>query len=98
VQRPQGVQEPSTAKRKDRWAAFRGLAWWEIVLSVLPLGLVAVGGLIGGLFGGAGVAINLALARRRMGAGLEVVAMLGVLIVASVLYFVVAATILGLAR
>ncbi|HXM55067.1 MAG TPA: hypothetical protein VOB72_06725 [Candidatus Dormibacteraeota bacterium] len=84
--------------RKDRWASFRGLAWWEIVLSVLPLGLIAVGGLIGGLFGGVGLVINLGLARRRLGIGLEVAAMLGVAIAAYVLYFVVAGTILALTR
>jgi hypothetical protein len=93
--RPEGGQEPPVPVRKDRWAAFRGLAWWEIMLSLLPVTLVGVGGLIGGLFGAVGLMINLNLAKRRLGVGLEVMAMLGVSVAAFVLYFVVAGTILA---
>lgn len=66
------------------------------MLSLLPLALVAVGGLIGGLFGAVGMVINLALARRRWGIGLKVAAMLGVVVAAYVAYFVVAGTIQAL--
>jgi hypothetical protein len=66
------------------------------VLSLLPVGLIPLGGLIGGLFGGAAVAINLGLARRPLGAGLQAAAMLGVAVAAYVVWFVVARTILGL--
>lgn len=96
MDRPEGGKAPSAGGRRDLWASFRGLAWWEIVLSVLPLGLIPVGGLIGGLFGGVATAINVGLARRRLAAGLEVAAMLGVTVAAYVLYFVVAGTILAL--
>lgn len=96
--RPEDGREPSVPVRKDRWAAFRGLAWWEVVLSLLPLALIGVGGLVGGLFGAVGLMINLNLAKRRLGVGLEVMAMLGVSIAVSVLYFVVAGTVLALFR
>lgn len=96
MERPENSQGQDTSRRKDRWAAFRGLAWWEIVLVLVPLALIGVGGLVGGLFGGAGAALNLSLARRRLPAGAKVAAMLGVGIAAAVLYFVVAATIRSL--
>lgn len=95
MQRPQGLRDASAPVRKDRWAMFRGLAWWQLVLSLLPVGLIPLGGLIGGLFGGAAVAINVWLARRQLGAALQVMAMLGVSIAAYVLWFVVARAILG---
>ena len=88
-------QDQPATTRKDRWARFRGLRWWEVVLVVLPLVLVTVGGLLGGLFGAAGLVINLALARRRFGTGAKVALMLAVVVATYVLYFVVAATILA---
>lgn len=96
MDRPEGGQQSSAPVRSDRWAKFRGLAWWELVLSLLPLTLAPVGGLLGGLFGAGGMVINLALARRPLAAGLKVIVMLGVAIAAFVLYFVVAGTILAL--
>ncbi len=38
---------------------FEGLEWYEIAVSVLPLGLLAVGGAIGGALGGAAFAANI---------------------------------------
>jgi hypothetical protein len=96
MDQPPGSQEQPAAAKKDRFARFRGLRWWELVLALLPIALVAIGGLLGGLIGALGLVINLALARRRLGAGLKLVAMLGVVIAAYVVYFVVAGIISNL--
>ena len=88
-------EQPATTKR-DRFATFRGLRWWELVLTFLPIALVAVGGLLGGAIGALGLVTNLALARRQLGVGLKLVAMLGVVIAAYVVYFVVAGIIYSL--
>ena len=45
-----------------------------LVLSFLPIALVAVGGLIGGAFGGAGAAINTGIARMAMPTAAKVLA------------------------
>jgi len=95
MESPEG-REQTTPVRRDRWAQFRGLTWRQLVLSLLPLGLIGVGGLLGGLFGGVGLVINLALARRPLGVVPKVAAMLGVAVAAYVIYFVVAGTILAL--
>src|ERR1041384_3371524 len=53
-------------EKRDRWAAFRGLSWWQLVLSLLPLVLIGLGGLVGGAVGGAGAWLNLKVARRSL--------------------------------
>lgn len=42
----------------------RRLAWWELLLAFLPLGLITIGGLIGGVAGGAGMVAALWAMRR----------------------------------
>jgi hypothetical protein len=59
-------------------------------LTFLPLLLVIVGGLIGGLFGVLTSSINLAISRRHLSWPLKLAAMLGVTVLGAVLYFVVA--------
>lgn len=86
-----GVNEVPAAPRKDRWAAFRGLTWWQLVLTILPALLLFVGGLVGGLIGAIGLVANLQLARRQFSAGLKVAAMIAVVIACYLLYTVVAA-------
>jgi hypothetical protein len=61
-----------------------------LVLAFMPIALVAVGGLIGGAFGGVGVAVNTGVLRLQMGTPAKVLAMFGVTVV-SVAVFVVAA-------
>jgi hypothetical protein len=66
------------------------LKWYEYAWAVLPIGVVAVGGAIGGLCGGAAAAINISLMHRPWPA-LPKYAATGVVSLASVaIYFVVA--------
>ncbi|GIF67443.1 hypothetical protein Ais01nite_54780 [Asanoa ishikariensis] len=76
-------------EKRDRWAAFRGLSWWQLVLSLLPLVLIALGGLIGGAIGGAGAWLNLKLARRSLHPALKALAMIVVGVAAYVVWVVV---------
>jgi hypothetical protein len=89
-----GSQEP--APKKDRFAQFRGLRWWQLVLSLLPIGLLPIGGLIGGLIGAIGLVVNLSLARRPFGTVLKVAAMVGVVLASYLVYLIVAGTIYAL--
>ena len=61
-----------------------------LVLIFLPLGLVVLGGLIGGAFGGLGAAINTGVARLSLPTAGKVIAMLGVTVLAAALYVVAA--------
>lgn len=60
------------------------------MLVFLPLGLVIIGGLIGGVIGAIGLLSNLAIARRPMSAGVKATAMIGVVIVAYLVLFIIA--------
>ncbi|MFD8148150.1 hypothetical protein [Streptomyces sp. NPDC059708] len=79
--------------KPDPWAKFRGLTWWQLVLSVAPILLVPLGGVIGGTIGGAGLFVNLALARKPFGTPVKVLAMLGVTLGAYLGYVIVAGVI-----
>lgn len=68
----------------------RRLAPWELILAVLPIGLVGIGGAIGGAAGAIGVVVNLSVARRPWPVALRVVASLGVLAAAAVAWYLVA--------
>lgn len=83
-------QEPA---KKDRWARFRGLRWWQLVLALLPLGLLPIGGALGGAIGVVAMLANIGLARRPFNAGLKVATMLGVVVLAYVADFVIAGVI-----
>ncbi len=87
-------QQPGT--KGDRFAQFRGLRWWQLVLSLLPIGAVAIGGLIGGAIGAIGLIVNLWLARRQIGTGLKVAAMVGVVVASYALYVIIAGVIYAL--
>jgi hypothetical protein len=89
-----GDQQP--VARRDRFAQFRGLKWWQVVLSLLPIGLVGIGGLIGGAIGAVGLIANLSLARRQIGTGPKVLAMVGVVVATYVVYVIVAGVIYAL--
>lgn len=59
-------------------------------LVLLPILLVAVGGALGGLIGALGVGANLAVARTRIPPAAKAAAMLGVAVVATVVWLAVA--------
>ncbi|KOU26405.1 hypothetical protein ADK52_09390 [Streptomyces sp. WM6372] len=80
----------NTLGKPDPWAKFRGLAWWQLVLSVAPILLLPIGGAIGGAIGAAGLFANLSLARKQFGTPLKVLSMLGVVLLSYLGYFLVA--------
>ena len=89
-QSPGTGQAPAT---KDRWARFRGLRWWQLVLALLPLGLLPIGGALGGAIGVVAMLVNIGLARRPFKIGFKVTTMLGVVVVAYAADFVIAGVI-----
>ena len=70
-------------------AQFEGLSRLQVVLAVLPLGLVPIGGAIGGGFGGLASVANLAVARRQASAATKAVSMICICVVAYGAFFVV---------
>lgn len=81
------------ADKADRWAAFRGLSWWQLVLTLLPLALIALGGLIGGAVGGGAAWVNLKIARSAMPAAVQALVMIVVAGAAYLVWLVVVAII-----
>lgn len=81
---------PEMTGRTDRWAKFRGLRRWQLLLSLLPATLLAVGGAVGGGIGVAGVFANLSLARKEIGTPLKVLVMMGVVVASYLVYFALA--------
>ncbi|RKT02184.1 hypothetical protein BX286_0050 [Streptomyces sp. 3211.6] len=79
--------------KPDPWAKFRGLTWWQLVLSIVPILLLPFGGLIGGAFGAAGLFVNLSLARKPFGTPAKLLAMVGLVLGAYLGYFIVAGVI-----
>ncbi|MFD6553487.1 hypothetical protein [Streptomyces sp. NPDC058398] len=75
--------------KPDPWAKFRGLAWWQLVLSIVPMLLMLVGGAIGGVIGATGLFANLSLARKPFGTPAKLLAMLGVVVATYLGYFLV---------
>jgi hypothetical protein len=65
------------------------------VLALVPILLVAVGGLLGGLIGGLGVVANLAVARTRTPSVVKALIMIGVSVVAFVVMLAVAVAVGG---
>ena len=68
----------------------RRLAPWELILAVLPIGLVGIGGAVGLAAGAIGVLANLTVARQPWPVAVRVVASLGVLAAAAVAWYLVA--------
>ncbi len=60
------------------------------ILALVPIGLIGLGGLVGGLIGALGVFANLAVARRSMPAIVKALLMLAVLAVTVVVWLIVA--------
>lgn len=90
---PYSGPAPLPAPKKGFVDQFKAMLWWEKVLVILPLTLLGIGGLIGGLFGGGASAINTTIARSSLSAAARASLMVGVAIAAYVLYFVAAAII-----
>lgn len=65
------------------------------MLSVLPIALVAIGGLTGGLLGVLGMVVNLAVARTNLPTAVKALLMVGVGVVAFVVLLMIAAAIRG---
>ncbi|MCL2586230.1 MAG: hypothetical protein FWE35_27675 [Streptosporangiales bacterium] len=61
------------------------------ILTMVPILLIAIGGAIGGVIGVLGVAANLSVARTRMSVAGKTFAMIGVIVVAAVVFFAIAA-------
>lgn len=72
---------------------FKGLAWWELVLVFIPLSLVVLGGLIGGVVGAIALLSNLAIARRPIASGVKVAAMIAIIVAAYLVAFIIAGVI-----
>ncbi|MET9890977.1 hypothetical protein ABZZ47_12300 [Streptomyces sp. NPDC006465] len=84
--------------KPDPWAKFRGLAWWQLVLSIVPMLLMPVGGAIGGVIGAAGLFANLSLARKPFGTPVKLLAMLGVVLGTCLGYFLVVGLVYNLLK
>ncbi|MER7679841.1 hypothetical protein [Streptomyces sp. NPDC096934] len=84
--------------KPDPWAKFRGLVWWQLLLSIAPILLLPVGGAIGGVIGAAGVFANLSLARKPFGKPVKLLAMLGVVVASYLGYFLVVGLFLNLVQ
>lgn len=80
-----GPLAPLTKKK-----LFDGLSPWQLVLSLLPLGLLLIGGAIGGGVGALGMVANVKIAKTQLPTPAKAAAMLGVDLAAVVVFLVVA--------
>ena len=83
---PQSPQPP----KQSFFDRFRGLRWWELVLVLLPLGLVFLGGLIGGVIGAIALLSNLAIARRPISSARKVALMIAISFIAYTVVIIIA--------
>ncbi|MEV0975947.1 hypothetical protein [Streptomyces sp. NPDC049915] len=82
------------APKKDDWfTQIRSLPTWQGILAALPLGLLFIGGLIGGLTGALGTVTNLKIARAELTPTWKVLSMVGVFIGALLTYLLIAAVV-----
>jgi hypothetical protein len=83
------VKSP-TPPRRGILDSFRGLAWWELLLVLLPFGLVVLGGLVGGVFGAIAILTNLVIARRPYSSRRKAAMMIGIVVLAYLIVYVIA--------
>lgn len=83
----------TAAPKGDRWAVFRGLSWWQLVLSLLPLVLIPLGGLVGGAIGAGAAWVNLKVARSAMNVAVKALVMILVVGAAYVVLSIIAAAV-----
>lgn len=88
---PPSPNEPPPGKKGN---LFEGLQPWEIAVCGLPLILILLGGCIGGAFGGAAFAANLAVWRTRLPMPAKLAVVAGSTLAAFAVYLVVAAGVL----
>jgi hypothetical protein len=69
---------------------FRYMRWWQLVLVVLPLSLIGIGGIVGGILGALAALGNTYVARSRLSVTTKVLVMLGVLFAAYFVWLVMA--------
>jgi len=82
--------QPPPPARRGLLDDFKGLAWWQTLLVLVPLSTLFIGGLIGGVIGALGALANLRIARAGLPAAAKVAVMLGVGVVCYVVLFIVA--------
>jgi hypothetical protein len=82
------VKSP-TPSRPGIFDSFRGLIWWQLLLVVLPFGLVLLGGLIGGVFGAIAILTNLAITRRPYSSLRQAAMMIGIVVLAYLIVYVI---------
>ena len=87
---PEAPPPPVRPARSSFLDQFRGLPWWQIALAILPMTLIAIGGLIGGLVGAVGTLANLSVARSSTSPAIKAVAMIGITVGCYVVVIVVA--------
>jgi hypothetical protein len=66
------------------------MPWWQIFLIVLPLSLVAVGALVGGILGALAAIGNTYVARSSLSTPVKVVVMLGLTVAAYAVWLILA--------
>jgi hypothetical protein len=81
------VAPPPASPKRSFFDDFRGRTWWELVLILLPVGLLPIGGLLGGACGGAGLVVNLWLAKKSFPLATKVFAMIGVVLASYLIFF-----------
>jgi hypothetical protein len=80
---------PPQPPKQSFFDRFRGLSWWELVLVLIPLGLLVLGGLVGGVTGAIALLSNLAVARRPIAPGIKVALMIAIIFIAYVLVIII---------
>jgi hypothetical protein len=68
---------------------FRGLTWWQLLLVLLPFGLL-LSGIIGGVFGAVAILSNLAIARRPFSSPVKAAMMIAIVVLAYLIVYVIA--------
>ncbi|WP_457028808.1 hypothetical protein [Kitasatospora sp. P5_F3] len=68
---------------------FEGLAPWQKALSILPMGLLIVGGAIGGALGAGALFLNTSIARKPLATPVKALAMVGVTLGATLAYLII---------
>ena len=90
-QQPPATPPPAPApQRQGFFAQFRGMPWWQIFLIVLPLSLVAIGALVGGILGALAALGNTYVARSKLSTPVKVLVMLGLLVAAYAIWLILA--------
>ncbi|MFD8390538.1 hypothetical protein ACFV2N_15355 [Streptomyces sp. NPDC059680] len=80
-----------TPKKDDWLTQIRSLPIWQGILAALPLGLLIIGGLIGGLIGALGTVSNLKIARTALASTWKALSMVGVIIGVVITYLLITA-------